>query len=260
MKKLQLLICSLFILICGTVQTQVNDKVLDSLYKEVEFLIGDSWFFEETKNGFKVTFCRSCKDAYNNYLDTTSIVNRPLNRDYFFKEELIDSVANYSTVSRSPMGFNTSKEEKIAYNTAMYKPDGILSFNVRIEKKWSQKKWSEVLARNNQLKDSILKQPLYKTNMAIFSDYRYWLPEDYLKQRTSGLDFYFERLPYESSIINKSIFIEHNKKNYFSEPMLVDKQDPEFFNKNENHLEDERKRTLKIIALVLGIDDYVFVN
>lgn len=84
MKKLQLLICSLFILICGTVQTQVNDKVLDSLYKEVEFLIGDSWFFEETKDGFKVTFCRSCKDAYNNYLDTTSIVNRPLNRDFFF--------------------------------------------------------------------------------------------------------------------------------------------------------------------------------
>ncbi len=42
--------------------------------------------------------------------------------------------------------------------------------------------------------------------------------------------------------------------------MLVDKQDPEYFNKHENHLEDERERTLKIIALVLGIDDYVILN
>lgn len=260
MKKLQLLICSLFLLICGTVQTQVNNTVLDSLYKEVEFLIGDSWFFEETKDGFKVTFCRSCKDAYNNYLDTTSIVNRPLNRASFFKEELIDSIANYSLVSVSPSGYYSTKEEKNTYNKAMYKPNGILSFNVRIEKKWSEKKWIEVLSRNNQLKDSILKEPLYKTNMGIFSDYRCFLPEDYLKQRTSGLDFYFERLPYESSIINKSIFIDPNITNYFSRPMLVDRNDPNYYEKNENKLLDERNRTLKIIALTLGIHDYKILN
>lgn len=143
MKKLNFLIYILAFYCTGNhneifaqkANAQQKDKQLDSLYKEVEFLIGDSWFFEETKDGFKVTFCRSCKDAYNNYLDTTSIVNRPLNRDYFFKEELIDSVANCSTVSISPWGFQSSKEEKNAYNTAMYKPDGILSFNVRIEKK-----------------------------------------------------------------------------------------------------------------------------
>lgn len=63
-----------------------------------------------------------------------------------------------------------------------------------------------------------------------------------------------------TSNMNNSIFIEHNKPSFFSEPMLVDKGDPEFFEKFENQLEDERRRTLKIITLALGIHNYHIVN
>lgn len=129
-----------------------------------------------------------------------------------------------------------------------------------MKKKWTQDKFNAVLARNNQLKDSILLQPMYKTNMGIFSDYRFWLPEENLRSRTQGLDFYFERLPYESLTLDKSIFMLHNKPFYFAKTFLVDKKDQEYCLKQENHLEDERSRTLKIIALALGIHDFVIVN
>lgn len=223
-------------------------------------MIGDSWYFKETKAGFRVTFCRSCNENYNTYEERTDYYSKKLMRDDFFKPELIDSVSNYATVSLPPHPTHYSRKEMNAYLSELYAPDGILQFDVIVSKKWSKEKVEMTLAKNNQLKDSILREPLFKTSMDIFSDYRYWLPEDHLRSRTKGLDFYFERLPYESIIIDNAIFILHNKPSYFSKPMLVDKSDPEYFYKEENHLEDERRRTLKTIALVLGIHDYVILN
>lgn len=251
----------LFSLIFGVkVNAQNDQKFLDSLYNEIEFLIGDKWYFEKTNNGFQVTYCKSCKEAYIKYLDTTDFFSRELSREAFFQKELIDSVSYYRTVSISPIPLNWTNQQRIEYFSELYKAEDVLKFEVTIEKKWSDEKIKIVLSNNNQLRDSILKEPLYKSNMSIFSDYRFWLPEDYLSMRTQGLDFYFERLPYESLIIDESIFILHNKPFFFSRPMLVDKNDPEFFEKEENELEDERRRTLKIIALTLGIHDYNIVN
>ncbi len=239
---------------------QKNQGVLDSLYNEIEFLIGPSWFFEETKNGFQVTYCKSCNENYHNYTDSTDLFSRELSRSDFFQEGLIDSISYYSTVSNAPIPRSWSDEQRVEYFTELYKADHILRFEVIIDKKWSKEKTTSVLSKNNQIKDSIIREPIYKSNMDIFSDYRFWLPAEYWKRRTQGLNIYFERLPYESLILENSIFILHNKPFFFSEPMLVDKRDDNYFYKEVNQLENERRRTLKIIALALGIHDYNIVN
>lgn len=252
----------LSVLLIGTsnVSAQTSQKFLDSLYEEIDFLIGDSWHCEQTNNGFQVTYCRSCKVNYDEYINTTDFYTRDLTRIDFFQEHLIDSISYFSTVSSMPIPRKWTEEQRTEYFTNLYKPENILRFEIQIDKKWSEQKFNSTLSNNEQLKDSILKEPLYKSNMDIFSDYRFWIPVRHWKQRTKGLDFYFERLPYKSLILENSILIIHNKPFFFAEPMLIDKHDPTYFYKEENLLEGERRRVLKIIALVLGIHDYVIVN
>lgn len=259
MRVLQILLS--FLLLCSIkTHAQSTKKLLDSLYNEIEFLIGDEWYFEPTQNGFKVTFCRSCKENFISYQNTTDFFSRELTREDFFQAELIDSICYYTNVSAFTDVSNLTHEEKNKFLAERYKANNILHFEVTFSNKWSKEKIETVISKNNQLKDSILREPLYKSNMGIFSDYRYWLPTDQWRKRTKGLNFYFERLPYKSILIDKSIFILHNKPFYFAIPMLVDKNDPEYFFKHENQLEDERRRSLKIIALALGIHDYIIVN
>lgn len=250
------------------VQAQTEQKILDSLYREIEFLIGDEWFLERTQDGFSVTYCRTCQEKWKAYEDTTfpaGIIHPRVmsarSRPSFFEPEFIDSISYYTLVSSyNPAFGNYTPEEKINYFREFYKANAILKFDVTFSDKWSDKKIGHVLSKNNQLKDSILSKPLYKTSMNIFSDYRYWVPEERFRERTKGLNFYFERLPYESMIIDESIFIEHNQPFYFGLPMFVDRNDPEYYDNPKNELEDERARTLKIIAMVLGIHDYKIIE
>ncbi|MFK7783891.1 MAG: hypothetical protein AB8B56_02185 [Crocinitomicaceae bacterium] len=237
--------------------TSIN---LDSLYEEVENLIGDSWYLEETKDGFIVTFCRSCKENYNQYLEERDNFQWSPERSDFFSADRIDSVSYRSGLSAIPVSPNLSKKEKIAYFTELNQPNAILQFRVRIKSKWTESKYEKILKRNDLLKQAILKEPMFKTSKDIFSDYRFWLPKDYWKRRTQEFDFYFERLPYSSLIMDNSVFIEHNIPNFFGRPLLVAKGDQEFYKKMDNNLESEQNRTLKIIALALGIHDYQIVN
>ncbi|XOV65905.1 MAG: hypothetical protein ACFHU9_09740 [Fluviicola sp.] len=123
----------------------------------------------------------------------------------------------------------------------------------------AEKKIERILAQNEELKVSIIREPLYKSNMNIFADYRYWLPGESWMRRTKSLNFYFERLPYESEIMDASILIDPSLSSFFGLYMLVDKEDAYFYKKRENLLMDERNRTLKIIALALGIHDYTIL-
>lgn len=250
------------VFLSASVFGQKKSDVLDSLIAEVELLIGEEWYLEETTDGFQVTFCRSCNERF--LAKKNIILEDPFevfsDRGAFFNEALFDSVSYYSTVNPALIPSKWSDEERIAYFTDLYQPDHILRFEIRFEKKWKQSEIDRVQARNDELRDSILRTPLLFSNESIFSDYRYWLPKDQWRRRITQLDFYFEPLPYSSSILDKSIFIEHNKPFFFSEPMLVDKNDTNYFDKHQNFLEDERKRTLKIIALVLGIQDYQIIE
>ncbi|MCJ8288933.1 MAG: hypothetical protein HRT58_05915 [Crocinitomicaceae bacterium] len=261
MNILKILLITISIMACQFKASAQNDtKVLDSLYEEIEFLISESWYLEKTKQGFRVTFCRSCMENYNSYIDSTDFFSRELARSDFFLSPHIDSVSYYPILSLMPIPRAWSKQKRIDYYTDFYKPNDVLQFNITIEKKWKEEKYDAVLKKNNVLKDAILKEPLYKSNEDIFSDYRFWLPRTYWKKRTHQFNYFFERLPYTSLTINKSILIEHNKPSFFCEPMLINRNDPEFFYKKENHVETERRRTLKVIALTLGIHDYQIVN
>lgn len=231
---------------------------LDSLYNEIEFLIGDSWYLVETKEGFSVTFCRTCTEEYFNYLDTMMFPE--LKRGFFFKSEKIDSVAYFPTVSSYNGSNFESDEEEIKFFTEYYKPDAILQFEIVLQKKWSKEYYELAQSKNDLLEKAIRLEPLYKTSPDIFLDYRFWIPGDFFKRRTLEFDYYFERLPYESELIDKSVFVLHNMPYFFSAPILVDKADEEFFAKRKNLLENEGQRVLKIIALVLKLDDFNITN
>lgn len=240
---------------------QSNQLNLEPLVEEIKGLIGDSWYVDTTENGLEITYCRSCGERYSEYLRTDDHFQVYLEQSDFFTEDLLDSVCYFPTVSVLPFLDFKSEQRRIAYLSNYFRANDILKFNIRFEEKWSQHKYDSILKNNNLLKDMILEKPLYKTSMDIFSDYRFCIPRgDYLMERTAEVDFYFERLPYSSLTLNASIFIEHNKSGFFSKPMLVDKSDEAYFDNSENMLEDERRRILKIVALVLGIHDYYIVN
>lgn len=242
---------------------KISSEKLELIRSEIQSVLGDDWFLTPTKSGFKVTFCRSCQKRY-----VDSCNSRPENRDWifppsrelFFDPHHMDSVCYYTTVSNESNPFSENDSMRYVYLENFYKTNGILSFEVRIEKKWSDKKYQEVAAKNDTLKKEILKEPLYKMSMNIFSDYRFWLPEDYFKNRTKNYNFYFERLPYSSELYDYSIFIIQDKPYYFCSPLYVDKNDRYFYNRISNKLEHERERTLKIIALALGILDFKVVK
>ena len=242
---------------------KISSEKLELIRSEVQSVLGDDWFLTPTESGFKVTFCRSCQKRYVdscNSNELTMFLRR--SRDSFFSPDKADSVCYYTTVSNPPHPFYDDKNDSIRHLAMLetYIANGILSFEIRIEKKWSDKKVQEIAARNDTLKTEILKEPLYKTSMDIFSDYRFWLPDEYLKQRTKKYSFYFERLPYSSEGYDYSIFIIQDKPYYFCSPLYVDKNDRYFYDNISNELENERRRTLKIIALALGILDFKVIN
>lgn len=258
---IKILVSFLMVLSQLNVLAQKEEINIDSLYNEIDLLTGESWYLERTERGFKLTFCRSCAEKYNLYLDSSDSFHRQLSRNDFFLEHQFDSISYFPTSSHIPMPYNWSENDKTDYFTKLYIPQTVLQFEVKIEQKWSDQEYDLVLRKNNELKEAILKEQIFKSNLNIFSDYRFWLPSGEWKTRTEEFNYYFERLPYSSlTIINKSIFIEHNKPSFFCEPMLVDKNDDTFFDKNQNNLENERRRTLKIIALTLGVHDYRVVN
>lgn len=244
---------------CSYSGAQSEKDILDSLYEEIEFLVGEDWYLKPTENGFTLTFCRTCTRNYHEYLDNNQWPYRKFREDFYSSSD-IDSVSYYTLVSNYHNLSNLTREEKIEYFTSFYKPESILQLEVIFSEKWTTKKIASVQANNDLLKEEILKEPLYKTSKKIFSDYRYWIPEKYLQKRTEAFDFYFERLPYKSITIDKSIFIIHNTPSFFSEPLLVDKSDPEYFWNRNNELKSEKERTLKIIALALGIHDFEIIN
>jgi len=263
MKTVRLVFCLLLALMAFNGYSQSFQEKLEAIREEVRSVIGKDWFLTQTASGFKVTFCRSCQKHYEdscNYQDKTFGFHFPLSRDSFFNPEQIDSVCYYPTVSLPPQPFYASDSARHADKLKAYQVNGILSFEIRIEAKWDEKKYRELMAQNELLKTEILKEPLYKTSKDIFSDYRFYLPEDYLKQRTEKYPFYFERLPYSSKLYDYSIFLIPDKPNFFCSPLYVDKSDPRFYDAISNFLEEERQRTLKIIALSLGILDFKIVN
>lgn len=231
-----------------------KQKNLNELIDEIELQIGKEWFLQKTENGFSVSFCRSCAGNYSDYLETST--DSILTREYFFQLDKLDSISCGSALNRYTGRTFHTDQERIDYYNDYCKPYSTLQFDVVFENKWSNEHVDSILANNTLLKEAILAEPLYNTDLIIFSDYRYQLPSDYLQKRTTKYDFYFERLPYESRKLDNSLFIIENDTFFFCEPLLVDKNDKQFFEREENFLESERIRVLKVVAKVLKIVDY----
>ncbi|XOV65904.1 MAG: hypothetical protein ACFHU9_09735 [Fluviicola sp.] len=131
---------AIFLFFSWQSHAQPSKEFLDSLYEEIQFLIGDEWYLEPTKEGFQVTFCRSCAENYQNYKDSSGFVFRERSIEEFFTEDKIDSIAFISIVSSYHNLDAYTEEERHAYLINKYKPEGILQFEVRIEKPWQRKK------------------------------------------------------------------------------------------------------------------------
>lgn len=254
MKQIHHFIILIFVCFSTYFSHAQESNNLDELIDEIELQIGEEWFLQKTDSGFSVSFCRSCAENYSDYLDTSS--TRELPKDHFFESDKLDSISCDSWVSRYTGHNFKTEQERIDYYNDYYKPYSTLQFDVVFENKWSNEQVDSILANNTLLKEAILEEPLYKTDLNIFADYRYELPSDFLQKRTTKYDFYFERLPYESRKLDSSIFIIENDVFFFCHPVLVDKDDRTFFKKDENFLEAERQRVLKAVAKLLKINDY----
>ncbi len=231
-----------------------TNSTLDSISSEVKKVLGEDWFLVQKGNGFEIFFCRSCQENYYNS-------NQSLKNRYdFFTVDKADSISYYPTVSTGVISPNLSVTERKQQLQKFYSTNDLLSFEVILTPIWDKEKQDSVQRNNKLLEQEILKDPIYKTSMAIFSDYRFWLPDDNLKERTSKYPFYFERLPYESGTLDYSIFIIQDKSDFFTEACYVDKNDPEYYLNTRNFLEYERVKTLKAIALALGITDFRIIN
>lgn len=249
-------------------QDKPSNEELTEICNKVEQVIGEDWFVHQTKNGFDVYFCRTCNENYQKWVKNNDFSLGTENhatyitlkdRYNFFKPELADSVSYFTTVSRPPHPFIDTSQKR-NFNVE-YPSNGILKFTFSVDRKWSTKKVNDTQTNNDSLKAEILSTPIYKTGMGVFSDYRFWLPESYLRQRTEKrYDFYFERLPYTSCWYDYSIFFEQDKPYFFCEVVYVDPNEEHYFGNSKIFIEDERCRTLKIIALTLGINDFTLVN
>lgn len=238
-----------------------RSKEIDSLMNQVDFLLSDDWFVERVNDGFDVYFCRSCQERYlAQEPDPDYIFGKP--RELFFEVEQADSVA-YFTYINGYCYVNPDLPDSVyhAENLRRFSADDRLKFEIRFVKAWSDSRRTQVQEKNDELKEAIMEEGLQRTNEHIFSDYRYWLPIKRWQwdERVSHLNYWFERMPYQSTTLEQDILIIPDAHNFFCEPMYVDRNDEFYYENKLNKIEPERRRALHIIALVLGVPDYKVV-
>lgn len=249
----------IFTLCFSTLFSQLNSLQKSALIEAIEKVINDDWFVVETQKGFDVFFCRSCQKAFRKELDSLGSFFAK-ERYKFFDLTLVDSVCYYPTVSNPPYKRPDSDSLFHLDMIRYYEKNNRVVFKIEFEEKWKKSRYDSIFRNNEILKAEILKQPIYKTSNRIFSDYRFLLPDARFKDRTNMYSFYFQKLPYSSSFLNQSIFIYSDKPYFFCDAMYVDLEDQFFYKKSVNRLENERKKALKIIALVLGIEDFEILD
>lgn len=232
---------------------------IDTVIRKVENTIDENWFVVRNGDGFDIYFCKTCMDACADSLNSkynTRYNRMRITRQDFFNTLGPDSIRYYSTVSHRGQLLTLDPNEE--YKSGVYKKNGVIKISVQFEKKWSEAKYKEVFQHNESIKEDIIKEPLGKSNMDIFADYRFWVPKDrYLLDRSDKGDFI--RLPYESFWYNYSIFIIPDKPSYFTRIMFLNEEGLEFKGDRVD-LNQERIILLNSLAYCLGINDYNIVN
>jgi hypothetical protein len=241
---------------------QMPDPIfIDSVSKKIEGLLPTNWLIIKHDSGFSVFYCRSCIEYANkeiikveNYYSTP----KSLALSYFMQKGP-DSVSFYSGLNLAykydPKGMLPLTESERKADREKYKPDGILKLDIVFSKKWSAGHLDTTRIHNELLRKKIMEQALGK-NSVEFESLRYWVPKNYWKEKTREYSFFFERLPYESSWYNYSIFMIPRIGFLGCEIMYCEKNDPEYYYKMENHITREYHSVEGIISYALGIKDF----
>jgi|GEM_PF-5982283 len=244
-------------------QQEMSQEKITEIGNKVQEVIGEHWYVYEADNGFDIYYCRSLQQQYQAWADKNPELvfeGQPLAESLqaFFKPEMADSVSYYAILSLSAKSFDDPQQD--VKDRIRFRKNGVLKFGIRFEAAWSPEKIEKIQQKNNLLKEAILAEPIYKTSLDIFADYRYWLPEERWRDRTQPYDFYFQRLPYTSAWYPYAVFITPDKPYFFCDVLYADPSNPQYYKDAQNFIEQERCKTLQVVAFCLGISDFRLLN
>lgn len=228
----------------------INKSNIASLQEILNKNLSTDWFVFANKYSLTIYYGKSCQEKFMaNIRDTTDGAPDKISRLEFFNDNGPDSICYSPSVSLEYKEYKSKGEYQKNYPN-----NGIIKFEILIQKEWSQVRYEEVLNRNDSMKQIVtdfLDENPRKFISSVFTDYRFWVP---LKNSFNFLpdknELDFQKLPYFSNYFQNSIFVTQDKP-YLS-ALISEKGD---FNVNK-----ERDNALKIIAKSLGLVNYHLVN
>lgn len=228
-----------------------NNKDISHLNSRISNVLNDDWIIITEKNITTIYFCPSCNDPVP---DSNS--NIPFFSSYYAESRLKlngpDSVA-FLTAVNPPV--NPSPSELKLYR----RPDGILKITIRFDDSWNEAKYSKVKSMNDTLINALKRKGKDPERYSSFLDFRANIPDSSTwKKYLNDYDYYFQPIPYHSSLINKSIFIESGIPYDWTYPFYVDKSDSLYYLNEKNSMYYEYMRVMYSISYALGIEDYVY--
>ncbi len=261
MTFLKTTIVTLLLFISSLTFAQVGkNPFIDSVTTKVKALLPKNWFVVQNTTGFSVYYCRSCAEYETVKLKeenaTASSEKIALN---YFTTHGADSVSFYSMLSpdyiykadpSAPLSDSEKKEAR-----GKYKPADILKLDVVFTTKWENAHYDSIKNNNELLREKVLAQLPAKRSPKEFDDFRYWVPGKEWNSITQQ-SFSFERLPYQSSWYNYSVFIIPHLPFYDCSILYCDKKDPDYYTNPDNDMNREYSMIQGIIAYALGIKDY----
>ena len=220
---------------------------ISNLNERIRNVLNEDWILITEGFSTSIYFCPTCNDP-----DSTAANSYD---SFIFPQQQLklkgpDSVTFLSAVN--PASFLSDDDKK-----ASYKPEGILKITIDFEDEWSDQKYQKIKGMNDTLIAALKKKGYTPERLSSFSDFRANIPDTIKwKKFLNEYDFYFQRLPYKSTLINKSILLNGELPNDWSYPFYVDQSDSLYYLNNENNMFAEYGRVLFSIAYALGVDDY----
>lgn len=225
------------------------EPILNKIIRDLETVLSQDWYIVPNQAGFEINYCPTCMDKYIAWRDSTN-KSHLFTRTDIFEKFGPDSVYFHSMVSI----VRSTPEDYFAKTIN----NGLLKIKVDFTSKWDSTKINEVQAKNDALLEAILSQPVYKTDMRQFEDYRRYVPKNYWKDRTAHLGYSeFQRLPYSSAFYDYSIFIDFGEHCYSCRADYIISKNPETKKIELRYLDKTSFQTQVILAYVLGIPDFI---
>lgn len=192
-----------------------------------------------------IYFCRSCGEReIDDERRSSGFIQRLTNFDLHGP----DSVALQHMVN--PVMYPSKEDLR-----KMLKPEAIIKISIRFERRWSQSKYDRIKTQNDTLIAVLERKKQYSAIPS--DDFRATIPDSTVwKRYLTEYDFYFERLPYESYLTDKSIIFDADLPGDYNTPFYVDRNDSLYFMNNNNYMGEFYRQSRYQIAYALGLKDY----